>query len=385
MIDVLDYKIGVVGGGQLGKMLAQEAKRMDFSITVLDPMPNSPAGQIADMQIVSGFYDEDGIKELVSSSDITTYEIEHINTKVLKQLRDEGHRVYPSPEILEIIQDKSFQKQMLVKNNIPTASWKKVEGKLEDSTKHFGFPVVQKSCKGGYDGRGVFIIHDIDDIRNGLSAASYLEEYVDFEKELAIIVARDLKGNIKCYPVVEMIFDQRANICDMTIAPARISQKKWNEAVEIASSCVEALDGVGVFGIEMFLTKTGRVLVNEIAPRPHNSGHYTIEACMTSQFEQHLRAITGLPLGSTELLSPAVMVNVLGSKGYEGKPIYKGIDDVFAIPGTNLHIYGKKETKPFRKMGHVTILDKSLDSAIQKADKVKQFLSVISRGEKNGQ
>ncbi len=385
MINVLDYKIGVVGGGQLGKMLAQEAKRMDFSITVLDPMPNSPAGQIADMQIVSGFYDEDGIKELVLSSDITTYEIEHINTKVLKQLRDEGHRVYPSPEILEIIQDKSLQKQMLVKNNIPTASWKKVEGKLEDSIKDFGFPVVQKSCKGGYDGRGVFVIHDIDNIRNGLNAESYLEEYVDFEKELAMIVARDLKGNIKCYPVVEMIFDQRANICDMTIAPARISQKKWNEAVEIASSCVEALDGVGVFGIEMFLTKTGRVLVNEIAPRPHNSGHYTIEACMTSQFEQHLRAITGLPLGSTELLSPAVMVNVLGSKGYEGKPIYKGVDDVLAIPGTNLHIYGKKETKPFRKMGHVTILDKSLDSAIQKADKVKQFLSVISRGEKNGQ
>lgn len=385
MINVMDYKIGVVGGGQLGKMLAQEAKRMDFSIAVLDPMPNSPAGQIADMQIVSGFYDEDGIKKLVLSSDITTYEIEHINTKILKQLRDEGHRVYPSPEILEIIQDKSRQKQMLVKNNIPTALWKKVEGKLEDSIKDFGFPIVQKSCKGGYDGRGVFVIHDIDDIRNGLNAESYLEEYVDFEKELAIIVARDINGHIKCYPVVEMIFDQRANICDMTIAPARISKKKWDEAVEIASSCVEALDGVGVFGIEMFLTKTGRVLVNEIAPRPHNSGHYTIEACMTSQFEQHLRAITGLPLGSTELLAPAVMVNVLGSNGYEGKPIYKGVDDVLAIPGTNLHIYGKKETKPFRKMGHVTIVDKSLDSAIQKADKVKHFLSVISRGEENGQ
>jgi 5-(carboxyamino)imidazole ribonucleotide synthase len=371
-------KIGIIGGGQLGKMLTVEAKKFGFFVTVLDPTPDSPAGQVADRQIVGDLYDGEKIRATVLKSDITTYEIEHINTGVLKELEADGHRIYPSPGLLEIIQDKSAQKEVLIKNRIPTARWKKVEDSLESSVKELGFPVVQKACRGGYDGRGVFIIRDEGDLKDALQGETFLEEFVDFEKELAVMVARSENGDIKCYPVVEMSFDERANICDMVIAPARVSEKIKKEAEEIAVGCVEALDGVGIFGIEMFLAKDGRVLVNEIAPRPHNSGHYTIEACVTSQFEQHIRAITGLPLGSTDLLCPAVMVNILGEEGFEGPPAYTGVPDILSMPGVSLHIYGKKNTKPFRKMGHVTVIDMDLEKAIQKAERVKQTLQVIS-------
>ena len=375
-----DLKIGIVGGGQLGKMLIQAAKRMGLYVAVIDPTPDSPAGQIADRQIVSDFYDEESIKQLASSCDITTYEIEHINVEVLKELEQKGCKIYPSPYVLEIIQDKSKQKQMLTDNNIPTAKWQKVDGDLASALTSFGLPAVQKACKGGYDGRGVFVIHNADDIKNSLKCESFLEEQIDFEKELAVMVARNSQGEIKCYPVVEMIFDTKANICDSTIAPARIDKKVQKQAIDIAVNCVEVLKGVGVFGIEMFVTKDGSVMVNEIAPRPHNSGHYTIEACITSQFEQHLRAIMNLPLGATDLIIPSVMVNILGAEGYEGKPIYEGLEDVLKIPGANVHIYGKKVTKPYRKMGHVTIVDSDIESAIEKGRHIKQVLKVISGG-----
>lgn len=375
-----DLKIGIVGGGQLGKMLIQAAKRMGLYVAVIDPTPDSPAGQIADRQIVSDFYDEESIKQLASSCDITTYEIEHINVEVLKELEQKGYKIYPSPYVLEIIQDKSKQKQMLTDNNIPTAKWQKVDGDLASALTSFGLPAVQKACKGGYDGRGVFVIHNADDIKNSLKCESFLEEQIDFEKELAAMVSRNSQGEIKCYPVVEMIFDTKANICDSTIAPARIDKKVQKQAIDIAVNCVEVLKGVGVFGIEMFVTKDGSVMVNEIAPRPHNSGHYTIEACITSQFEQHLRAIMNLPLGATDLIIPSVMVNILGAEGYEGKPIYEGLEDVLKIPGANVHIYGKKVTKPYRKMGHVTIVDSDIESAIEKGRHIKQVLKVISGG-----
>lgn len=378
MSHLTDLKIGIIGGGQLGKMLAQEASKLNFAVNVLDPTPCCPAYSLAKRQIVAGFYDEDKICELVSLSDITTFEIEHINTSILKELQEKGHKIYPSPKVLEIIQDKSKQKQMLDKNKIPTARWEKVVGSLENTVSNFGYPVVQKASKGGYDGRGVHIIKTPQDLSNALKTDSFIEELIDFEVELAVMVARSLTGDVKCYPVVEMGFDTNANICDNTIVPARVEENIQKRAEEIAINCVEALDGVGIFGIEMFLTKDKKVLVNEIAPRPHNSGHYTIEACVTSQFEQHLRAITGLPLGSTELLQPAVMINLLGEEGHEGKPYFKGIKDVLGIPGTSLHIYGKKETKPYRKMGHVTIVDKSLENALKKADKVRKTLKIIS-------
>lgn len=374
----MDYKIGIIGGGQLGKMMVQEAKKMGFYVAILDPTEDSPAGQIADEQIISDFQDEEKIKELVYKSDIVTYEIEHINTKILKELEVKGHIIYPSPQTLEIIQDKSKQKEMLDKNNIPTSKWERV-GDIYSISKKFGFPMIQKSCKGGYDGRGVLTIKEEKDFDNLLKGDSFIEEFVEFEKEIAMMVARNTKGEVKCYPLVEMIFDERANICDIVTAPASVDEKIENEAKEIAIKCVEGVNGVGVFGVEMFLTKDGRILVNEMAPRPHNSGHYTIEACSTSQFEQHIRAILGLPLGRTDLLLPAAVVNILGEKNYFGVPDYIGVNDVLSIGGVNLHIYGKKSTKPFRKMGHVTIIDKSINEVIEKANKVKEVLKVISK------
>jgi len=376
----MDYKIGIIGGGQLGKMLAQEAKKLNLYVTVLDPTPHCPAYSLVDEQIVAGFYDEDKIRELVENSDITTFEIEHISTKILKELQALGHKIYPSPDVLEIIQNKAKQKQMLDKFGIPTARWAMVEGDIWDAVEKFGIPAVQKACKGGYDGRGVFVIQNTADAKDALHCESFLEELVPVEKELAIMVARSINGEIKCYPVVEMSFNHKANICDDTIAPARIDESIKKEVEDLATRCVKALDGVGIFGVEMFLTKDNRVLVNEIAPRPHNSGHYTIEACVTSQFEQHLRAIIGLPLGSTELKMAAVMVNLLGAEGYEGKPYFKGIDEVMSIPGVSVHIYGKKETKPFRKMGHITIVDKKLENALEKAKLVKELIKVVSEG-----
>ncbi|NLZ51623.1 MAG: 5-(carboxyamino)imidazole ribonucleotide synthase [Thermoanaerobacteraceae bacterium] len=376
----MDFKIGIIGGGQLGKMLAQDAKKINFSVTVLDPTPNCPAYSLVDNQIVAGFYDEDKIRELVVNSDITTFEIEHISTKILKELQAMGHKIYPSPKVLEIIQDKAKQKQMLDKCKIPTARWALVGGDIAEAAHKFGLPAVQKACKGGYDGRGVFVIQKPEDIEDALQCESFLEELIPIEKELAVMVAQSIKGEIKCYPVVEMTFDNKANICDDTVAPARIEESIKKEAEDLAIRCVKALNGVGIFGVEMFLTKDKRVLVNEIAPRPHNSGHYTIEACVTSQFEQHLRAITGLPLGSTELMMPAVMVNLLGAEGYQGKPYFEGIDEVLGIPGVSIHIYGKRETKPFRKMGHITIVDKKLENALEKANIVKQTIKVISEG-----
>lgn len=380
MAHPMDFKIGILGGGQLGKMLAQEAKKLNFSVTVLDPTPKCPAYTLVDCQIVADFYNEEKIQELVLSSDLTTFEIEHINTQVLNKLFADGNKISPSPKVLEIIQDKAKQKQMLDDNGIPTARWAVVNEDLNTATRNFGLPLVQKARKGGYDGRGVFVIKNSEDIKDALKCECFLEELIPIEKELAVMVARSTTGEIKSYPIVEMTFNHQANICDDTIAPARIDESVRKQAQDIAVRCVKALDGVGIFGIEMFLTHDNKVLVNEIAPRPHNSGHYTIEACITSQFEQHLRAITGLPLGSTEQLIPAVMVNLLGAEGYRGKPYFEGIDEVLSIPGVSLHIYGKKETKPFRKMGHVTIVDKNLDRALEKAQQVKDIIKVVSEG-----
>lgn len=375
-----DFTIGIIGGGQLGKMLAHEAKKLNFRVNILDPTPECPAFSLVDRQIIADFYDKDSIRELILQSDITTFEIEHIDTQILNELYAKGHKIFPSPKVLEIIQDKSRQKQMLDEHQIPTARWIKTADITSDSLIKFGLPAVQKTCKGGYDGRGVFILEKPEDIHNNLICESFVEEQIPFERELAVMVARSSRGDIKCYPVVEMNFDQNANICTETVAPARIDQSIKNEVIDIAIKCVEALDGVGVFGIEMFLTQDKKVLVNEIAPRPHNSGHYTIEACVTSQFEQHLRAITGLPLGSTDLIIPAVMVNLLGAEGYQGKPYFKGVDEILRIPGVSLHIYGKKETKPYRKMGHITIIDEDIDKALERASIIKRTIKVIAEG-----
>ncbi|MCL0098856.1 5-(carboxyamino)imidazole ribonucleotide synthase [Dehalococcoidia bacterium] len=373
------YRIGIIGGGQLGKMMTQEAKKMGFYVTILDPTPDSPASQLADRQLVGDFHDRNKIKELVTRSDVTTYDIEDIDVGALKELVEAGHLIHPSPQILEIIQDKWKQKEALARSGIPIARYRKVEeGGLAAALEEFGFPVVQKACRGGYDGRGVFVIRTRDDIGRALKGESFLEEFIEIEKELAVMVARNTAGEIKCHPVVEMVFDEAANICDYVLAPAMVEQKIQDESRQIAVAVVESLGGTGIFGIEMFLDKAGNVLVNEIAPRPHNSGHYTIEACVTSQFEQHIRAIMGLPLGSTELLTPAVMINILGGEGYEGAAMLQGIYETLQIPGAALHLYGKRITRPFRKMGHVTVVDKDIGNALEKAQRIKTLLRVVS-------
>jgi 5-(carboxyamino)imidazole ribonucleotide synthase len=368
-------KIGIIGGGQLGKMMSQKAKKMGFHISVLDPSPKCPAAALADEIIIGGFYDKQKITELVTHSEVSTFDIEHIDTEILKKLSDSGHKIFPSPYLLEIIQDKLHQKEILSKNGIPVPKFQKVES--SETLLQMKFPVVQKARKGGYDGRGVVVLKSKSDLQNAIQTESMVEELINFDKELAIMVARSTSGKIKTYPIVEMVFDNRANICDLIFAPARIEKHLAKKATQIAVKSVEALDGVGIFGIEMFLAGEN-IYVNEIAPRPHNSGHYTIEACTTCQFEQHIRAITGLPLGSTDLLSPAVMLNLLGGEDYKGTPVIEGLNEALSIPGLSFHFYGKEITAPFRKMGHVNILSKNLEDAIQQAEKIKSILKITA-------
>jgi 5-(carboxyamino)imidazole ribonucleotide synthase len=367
-------KLGIIGGGQLGKIMSQKAKKMGFHVTILDPTFNCPAAQVSDKHIMGGFYDKEKLEQLVQETNVTTFELEHVDTSILKELFDHGHNIHPSPYVMELIQNKYEQKKLLDEKGILVPKYKDV--KCDDDLAAFGFPVIQKAKMGGYDGKGVQMLKTQADIANCLKTESFIEELVDIDKELAIIVARNIKGEIKCYPVVEMLFDERVNICDSVMAPARISKEIEDKSIEISIKSIEALEGVGIFGVELFLTKNGEVLVNEIAPRPHNSGHYTVEACATSQFEQIIRAVTNLPLGSTKLISPAVMVNLLGEEGYEGEPFIDGIHEALEIPELSFHFYGKSFTKPFRKMGHITVLDDDIDKALKKAMKAKDILKI---------
>jgi 5-(carboxyamino)imidazole ribonucleotide synthase len=367
-------KLGIIGGGQLGKIMSQKAKKMGFTVVILDPTYNCPAAQVSDRHIMGGFFDKDKLEQLVQETDVTTFELEHVDTSILKELYDHGHKIFPSPYVMELIQNKYEQKKLLDEQGIPVPAYKDVHS-VED-LKSFGFPVIQKAKKGGYDGKGVLMLKTPEDIEKSIDAESFIEELVDIDKELAIIIARNIEGEIKSYPVVEMLFDERVNICDNVMAPANISQEIADKVTEISVKSIEVLDGVGIFGVELFLTKSGEILVNEIAPRPHNSGHYTVEACATSQFEQIIRAVTNLPLGSTKLISPAVMVNLLGEEGYEGEPFIEGIHDALEIPELSFHFYGKSFTKPFRKMGHITVLDDNVEVALAKAIKAKLILKV---------
>ncbi len=365
-------RIGIIGGGQLAQMSAQVAKTMGFYVTILDPVANCPASDVADSKIVGSLYDPEKLTALANVSDVLTYDIEHIDIKTLHQLADAGHAIYPSPKVLAIIQDKLKQKQLFKQHNIPTAKFEAVD-KL--SSEYLAkLPFVQKARMGGYDGKGVVVLKD--DIVDALQIPSIIEEIIDFDKELAIIIARNINGETACYPVVEMVFDDKTNICDIVAAPAQISLEITQKARSIALQAIEAIDGVGVFGVEMFLTNDGQVLINEIAPRPHNSGHYTIEACITSQFEQLIRIISNLPLGSTDLLKPSVMLNLLGEENYTGTPIIIGLQEALAISGLTLHWYDKETTRPSRKMGHITILDENLDNALSKAEMAKNILTI---------
>ncbi|MDQ7032376.1 MAG: 5-(carboxyamino)imidazole ribonucleotide synthase [Desulfonauticus sp.] len=369
-------KIGILGGGQLARMMVLETKKLGFEFVVLDPGPNCPAAQVGAEQVVGSFKDEQDIYELCQQVDLITFDIEHINIASLKKLEKIGLKIFPNPQILELIQDKLLQKQTLRQAGLPVSRFMSVAD-IEQAISSFGFPFVQKKRFGGYDGKGVLLLRDKSDLKKAFSQDFYIEEFVDIEKEIAVLVAKNLSGDISVYPVVEMIFEERANICDLVICPARVDPQLASKARKLAIQSISALGerAIGIFAIEMFVTKDKRLLVNEIAPRPHNAGHFTLNGCMTSQFEQHIRAVTGLPLGSTDLLLPTVMLNILGQG--TGTPQVKGLDKALAIPGVHVHFYGKKEVRPFRKMGHVNITAHDLEEALDKAHQVRQVLHVV--------
>lgn len=372
-------RIGIVGGGQLGRMLGLAAKSMGFYVAVIDPTPNSPAGQVVDEQIVADYQDEKAIRKLASTSDFLTFEIELANATILEEIREQGVLVNPSPKTLTTIKDKFLQKQFLIKSRIPTAACVAVETStdIEAAAKKFGYPLLLKARTDAYDGRGNALIKNAKQIQTGMEKLKgrtlYVEKFVPFIKELAVMVARSTKGEIATYPVVETVHQN--NICHTVYAPAPIDLKLRRKAEKLAEKVMQNLNGAGVFGIEMFLTRDGKVLVNEIAPRVHNSGHYTTEACITSQFEQHIRAITGLPLGSTAMIVPAaVMVNVLGER--QGKVEVANLEKALALPKVAIHIYGKAETKLERKMGHITVVDNTLRSAYKKAKQTRKLIDI---------
>lgn len=371
-------RIGLIGGGQLGRMTVQAAARLGLECVVLDPTPDSPAGQLALKQIEASHHDADKIHELASECDILTYELEDINADVLAELELAGHQVAPSAQVLRTIQDKLLQKQFFYQNGIPTADFKAIETPNLADFEAFGFPLVQKARRGGYDGRGVCIMHSTEDFAQHLPVPSFLERFVPAQKEIAVVVARGRNGECKTYPPVEMCFHAEQNMLDVLLSPADISTELADSARQIALKTVNALAGIGVFGVEMFVTEQNSILVNEVAPRTHNSGHHTIEAHITDQFEQHLRAIIGWPLGSTDMLSPAAMLNLLGAPNVSGPAVVHGLADALAIPGVCLHLYGKKDTKPFRKMGHATILHNDINQAKDTAQQVRHMINIVT-------
>lgn len=373
-----EKKIAMLGGGQLGRMLIQAATDLNLEINVLDPDSNAPCKHLTPKFKLGDLMDEGVVYEFGKKSDIITIEIEHVNTDALKRLESEGKKVYPQPEVIEMIQDKGAQKMFYQRNEIPTADFFVVENRAQIEKYASFFPFFQKLRKGGYDGKGVRKLINPADLTDAFDEPSVLEMLVDFDKEISVIVARNVDGEMKCFPVVECDFNREANLVEFLFSPARIKKSIEEQAYSLARKTAEKMGIVGLLAVEMFVTKDGKVLVNEVAPRPHNSGHHTIEANRTSQFEQHLRAITGLPLGDTSILTPGVMVNLLGEKDKSGTAKYKGLDQVLEMKGVHVHLYGKENTRPFRKMGHVTIVDENLEIAKQKAKKIKDILKVTT-------
>jgi 5-(carboxyamino)imidazole ribonucleotide synthase len=372
-----DFKIGVLGGGQLGRMLIQSGIDFNLSFSVVDPDEHAPCKGIADFT-VGKLTDYETVMKFGEACDIITIEIENVNTQALKELAKQGKKVFPQPEIIELIQDKRVQKSFYKQKGIPTAEFVLVENREEVNRLADFLPAVNKLGREGYDGRGVQVLKSIDDLQNAFDAPGLLEKFVSFQKEISIIVARNERGDVVTYPAVEMVFHPTQNLVEYLFAPAELPETILKKADDVARKVMTELKMVGLLAVEMFVTHDGEVLVNEIAPRPHNSGHQTIEANATSQYEQHLRAIINLPLGDTSLLTPSAMVNLLGEPGFSGNALYQGFDEVVSIPGVHVHLYGKKLTKPFRKMGHVTIIDRDVESLKQKANFVKQTLKVIA-------
>lgn len=373
-----DLKLGIIGGGQLGRMLIQAAVDLNVHIEVLDPNPEAPARAYAHAFTQGSLTDFDDVYEFGKRMDVLTIEIENVNTEALSKLASEGKIVQPDPGIIRLIQDKRDQKQFFDDMGLPTAPFRLVDNKADVLNMKDFLPAVNKLGKAGYDGRGVQVLKNEEDLSKAFDAPGILEKFIPFEKELAVLVARNAEGDTAVYPVVEMAFHPEHNLVEYLFAPATISMNVSRDAQEMARTIVEKLSYVGIMAVEMFLTAEGELLINEMAPRPHNSGHHTIRACFTSQYEQHLRAILGLPLGSTLQSSPAALVNLLGEAEHRGSASFKGIEEILHIPGAYPHVYGKAETKPFRKMGHVILLDQELESLQKKAKLVKSLLKVVA-------
>jgi len=377
---VAPINLGIVGGGQLGKMLAMEAKRMNMKVVILDPNLECPASSIADKVIVGSFSDAEKIYELSRDVDIITYEIELANSTALENLEKKNFSIYPSPNILKIIQNKYRQKKFLLENgiNVPKFDLIVSESQLEKLCMGYGFPIMLKACEDSYDGRGNFLINNKDQIKTAFShfgnRQCMIEEYIPFKKELSIMIAKNPSGDISAFPVAENI--HKDNILYLTMVPAQITKDIEVKANSLAIKTIQALNGVGIFGIEMFVDTNDNVLVNEIAPRPHNSGHYSIESCSISQFEQHIRAILNYPIPKPKLISSAVMVNLLGPKNEEGIYEVTGVDKLFSIDGVKLHIYGKKNTQYHRKLGHVTVLLNDGENPLRVAEEIAKIVNI---------
>ncbi len=377
-----DFRLGILGGGQLGKMLLTDTRKFDIQTFVLDPSEEAPARFGCNAFYKGSLLDYDTVYQFGKMVHLLTIEIENVNLDALDKLEEEGLPIFPSPKTLRLIQNKGKQKDFYVKNDIPTSKHLRFVG-LDDlrealAKDEIDFPFVWKSATGGYDGNGVKICQSALDLVKLPDVECVIEDLIPFKNELAVIVSRSANGEVATYPVVEMEFHPEANQVEYVICPARIDDAVAQKAQEVALKVSEAFNHVGLLAVEMFQTMNDEILVNEVAPRPHNSGHYSIEASYTSQFENHIRAILGLPLGNTNSKVAGIMVNLVGEEGFTGQVYYENIDKIMAIDGVTPHIYGKCETRPFRKMGHVTIVNPDMDEARKVAEEVKNSIRVVS-------
>ncbi len=376
--NITQTRLGILGGGQLGRMLIQETINYNISVSILDPDANAPCKNICDYFEKGSLSDYETVYNFGKNLDLITIEIEKVNIEALEDLEKAGVCVFPQARVIRLIQDKGLQKQFFKENDIPTSEFQLIANRAQLEAEKIPFPYIQKLRKDGYDGKGVVKIIDESYYSKAFDAPSIVEKWINFEKEIAVIVARNENGQVSTFPMVEMDFNPEANLVEFLISPSTYPFEIQQQAETIAKNIAESLSIVGLLAVEMFITKDGKILVNELAPRPHNSGHQTIEGNVTSQFQQHLRAILNLPLGSTASISNAVMINLLGESGYEGPATYQGLNEVLKNEGVYVHLYGKEFTKPFRKMGHVTIIDKDRNAAIEKAKFVKDKLKVIA-------
>jgi 5-(carboxyamino)imidazole ribonucleotide synthase len=378
-----DFKLGILGGGQLGKMMLYETRKWDIQTKVMDASAEAPCKIACNEFIQGSLMDYDAVLAFGKDVDVLTIEIENVNIDALEKLEHEGIQVYPPTKTLRTIQNKAVQKLFYTDHNIPTAPFTRFAytSEIEDSIHNGGlsFPFVWKSAQFGYDGQGVKVVRKIEDLKELPNVECIAEKMIDFKNELAVVVARNTKGEVKTYPVVEMEFHPEANQVEYVICPARINAAVAKKAQEVALKVSEQMKHVGLLAVEMFQTKDDQIMVNESAPRPHNSGHYSIEASYTNQFEQHIRAILGMPLGKTDSKVAGIMVNLVGAEGHTGNVVYENIDKILEMDGVTPHIYGKKQTRPFRKMGHVTIVDENMAIAREVAQQVKETIKVISK------